>query len=194
LNLAGAALVVSCVLTAATAGAQLVGEDQASGQATDVTRAEIAAIFASLGDAIDLQVKVVDAGGGTNVAVGVLERGPMQNSDGAVRGLVHHQVAEVYYVLEGSGILVTGGALADAREIALESATVTELVGPSSSGITRGGTSRRVAAGDVVVIPAGIFHGFSQIEETIRYLSIRVDPDQVLPAGYVNPLLADRGE
>ena len=39
------------------------------------------------------------------------------------------------------------------------------------------------------VIPAGVFHGYSHIEDSISYLSIRVDPDQVLPAGYVNPLL-----
>jgi hypothetical protein len=40
-----------------------------------------------------------------------------------------------------------------------------------------------------VVIPAGVPHGFRHIQEQITYLSIRVDPDQVLPTDYVHPSL-----
>lgn len=46
-----------------------------------------------------------------------------------------------------------------------------------------------LTAGDVVVIPAGVAHGFRRILDQITYVSIRVDPDQVLPAGYQHPLI-----
>ena len=46
-----------------------------------------------------------------------------------------------------------------------------------------------VLVGDVVVIPAGVLHGWVEIPEQVRYLSIRPDPDRVLPAGYVNPAI-----
>ena len=36
---------------------------------------------------------------------------------------------------------------------------------------------------------AGVGHGWSQITDHVTYLSVRPDPDRVLPAGYVYPLL-----
>ena len=56
-----------------------------------------------------------------------------------------------------------------------------------------GGERRTVSAGDVVVIPAGVLHGWVEIPEQVRYLSIRPDPDRVLPAGYVNPAMRSSG-
>ena len=44
-----------------------------------------------------------------------------------------------------------------------------------------------VSTGDVVVIPAGVLHGFRKILDQITYLSIRIELDQVLPAGYIHP-------
>ena len=35
--------------------------------------------------------------------------------------------------------------------------------------------------GDVIVIPAGVGHQFTRIDDHIRYLMIRVDPDKVTP-------------
>ncbi len=156
--------------------------------ATDVTKAEIDAVYESLGRSIDKQIKVVDIGKSTNVAVGILERGALE-SEGQVGAIVHHDVTEVYYILEGGGTLVTGGPLENTQEFPPDSAAVTELIGPSGRGTFQGGVSREVLAGDVVVIPGGVPHGFSRIPDRIKYLSIRVDPDQVLPAGYVNPVI-----
>jgi hypothetical protein len=34
-----------------------------------------------------------------------------------------------------------------------------------------------------------VAHGWSQITDHVTYLSVRPDPDRVLPAGYVYPLL-----
>ena len=159
-----------------------------SSVATDVTRAEIDAVYETLGDSIDKQIKVVDVGKSTNVAVGILERGTLE-TEGRVGAIVHHDVTEVYYILEGGGTLVTGGPLEDTLEFPSDSTAVIELIGPSGRGTFQGGVSREVSAGDIVVIPGGVPHGFSRIPDRIKYLSIRVDPDQVLPAGYVNPVI-----
>ena len=39
------------------------------------------------------------------------------------------------------------------------------------------------------MIPGGVFHGWTEIEDHVIYLSIRPDPDRVLPAGWVNPII-----
>jgi mannose-6-phosphate isomerase-like protein (cupin superfamily) len=156
--------------------------------ATDVTRAEIEAVYESLGQSIDKQIKVVDIGKDTNVAVGILERSALERQ-GAVGAIVHHDVTEVYYILEGGGTLVTGGPLENTREFPPDSAAVRELIGPSGGGTFLAGERREVSEGDIVVIPGGVPHGFSRIPDRVKYLSIRIDPDQVLPAGYVSPVL-----
>ena len=81
--------------------------------ATDITKAEIDAVFDSMNGGVDRQVKIVDIGQDTNVAVGILHRGEMRSEDGQVRAIVHHQVTEVYYIVSGSGTLVTGADVAD---------------------------------------------------------------------------------
>jgi hypothetical protein len=41
----------------------------------------------------------------------------------------------------------------------------------------------------MVIIPQGVLHGWSEVEDHVTYVSVRPDPDHVLPAGYVHPLL-----
>ena len=45
------------------------------------------------------------------------------------------------------------------------------------------------ANGDFV-IPPGVAHWFSAVESDMNYLVVRIDPQHVLPAGYVNPAIA----
>jgi hypothetical protein len=48
---------------------------------------------------------------------------------------------------------------------------------------------RDVKAGDIIIIPAGVPHGWTNIPEHVDYLSFR--PSQrVLTAGYVHPSIA----
>jgi len=42
---------------------------------------------------------------------------------------------------------------------------------------------------ETYIIPTGVGHGWSQVTDHVTYLSVRPDPDRVLPAGYVYPLL-----
>ncbi len=158
--------------------------------ATDVPKSEIDAVFETINGSVDKQIRVVDIGGDINVAVGILHRDALDTDGDTVGAILHHQITEVYYVISGSGTLVTGGTTTgESREFPPDSIVVTELVGPSGSRRIQGGQTRPISAGDVVVIPAGVPHGFSRIDDAITYLSIRVDPDQVLPAGYANPVI-----
>ncbi len=75
------------------------------------------------------------------------------------------------------------------RDIPTDSEIVTTLVGESFRATSTGGETRYVSEGDIVVIPGGVFHGWAEIEDHVTYLSIRPDPDKVLPAGWVNPVI-----
>lgn len=191
LSVCASLLLVATGLVSGAAGAVAQTSVPGVSRATDVTRAELRKVQGVLGQSIDQQIKVVDIGSGTNVAIGVLSRAEMATVGDSVAGLIHHQVTEIYYVLEGSATLVTGGSIEPGREWPADSRAARELVGPSQGASSRDGRSRKVSAGDIVVIPAGVFHGFSDISDEISYLSFRVDPDQVLPAGYVHPVLQD---
>src|SRR5579872_5532506 len=154
--------------------------------ATDVTLSDVRATIARApADGIlDQQIKVVDMGK-YNVAVGVLHRSAKPAQQGAID---HAQVTEVYHIIEGSGTFVTGGTITNARPIAADNVITTILVGPSTSGPSiAGGQSRHVGPGDVIVIPPGVAHWFSHVDSDMNYLVVRVDPDHILPAGYVNP-------
>jgi uncharacterized RmlC-like cupin family protein len=110
---------------------------------------------------------------------------------GAASGIAHDHQTETYIITSGSGTLVTGGIIQNGRKSAPESAVTTTLNGPSCSGMIGGSgvVSRDVKVGDVIVIPANVPHGWSYIADHVDYLSVRPDPDRVLPRNYVNPAL-----
>jgi|SRR3984893_7778504 mannose-6-phosphate isomerase-like protein (cupin superfamily) len=121
-------------------------------------------------------VRVVDAGG-YNIAVGVIHR--PQTPLGGVA--VHFKVTEIYHVMEGAGTLVTGGTMVNAKMRPADALSVRLEDGPGASGTSiQGGVTRKIRAGDVVVIPAGVPHWFSEIEGSITYVVMRVDPDRLL--------------
>jgi mannose-6-phosphate isomerase-like protein (cupin superfamily) len=86
--------------------------------------------------------------------------------------LIHERVTETYYIVQGSGTIVTGGSLGNP--------TPTDLsrfgVGPSLSGAREVGESRRVGPGDMIIIPAGTPHSYSELESPISYLVFRFEP------------------
>ena len=152
--------------------------------ATDVYAEQVQSVLENMiGVTIDRQLKVAHIGGDENVAVGILHRTGEHDSDGEHRGLIHAFITEVYVVLSGGGTLLTGGELFNRGELSEGSIAI----GPSFNAESRGGVSREIGEGDIVVIPTGMMHAWTSIPDHVTYLSIRVDPDQVLPAGYVNP-------
>jgi mannose-6-phosphate isomerase-like protein (cupin superfamily) len=103
--------------------------------------------------------------------------------------LVHDDTAETYIIIKGSGTLVTGGQLFAAKRDPADSAMTTTLNGPSCTGKVYGDFKvQDVKVGDIIVIPAGVPHGWSKISDMVDYLSVRPDPKHVLPkAGFVYP-------
>ena len=119
--------------------------------AVDVTNADVRATLkgAPADGVMDQQIRVVDIGK-YNVAIGVLHRAAKAKQT----AIEHSQVAEVYHIIEGSGTFVTGGDMVDPTPSPADGNTVKLLVGPSTNGSAiRGGQSRKIGPGDVIVIP-----------------------------------------
>lgn len=127
----------------------------------------------------DSPLRVVPIESTYNVGMAVVRRTKI-NGRMLPDALIHDDVAEVYQIIEGEGVLVTGGALKSAKP--LTAAAVVAEIGPSSAGQSIvGGTSRRVVPGDIVIIPPHIPHGFVDITTPrIVYTIIRIDPHKVL--------------
>ncbi len=124
----------------------------------------------------DTPLRTVDAGG-HNVSIGVVYR-PKGAKGGAAS---HDKVSEVYQVLEGSATLVTGGTIVNPQRRTSTQEEVTQINGPGVSGTSiEGGLSRRIGKGDMVIIPAGTPHWFPEIQETITYTVVRIDPSRVV--------------
>ena len=176
------------VLFASLMASQVRAQHTPRGTAVDIGKAEIEATVQKTITApvSDQQIRVVNINGDYNVGVGVVHRAKTAGRDIA-GGVEHSQITEVYHVISGNGTLVTGGTIQNAKEIPADNQVVTVLNGPSTNGgPVMNGVSRKLAPGDVVIIPPNTPHWFSEITtDQIVYLVVRMDPKKVLPAGYV---------
>ena len=148
--------------------------------ATYIEKSELDA-YAARGKAegiTDQQVRAVDVGK-SNVAVGVVYRGKLT---GASEVAEHDLVSEVYHIISGSATLVTGSDIVGMQRRPPDNRAVKMLNGPGNNGKSiRNPQTHQLKAGDVIVIPAGVGHWFTKIDDHIEYLMIRVDPDKVAP-------------
>jgi mannose-6-phosphate isomerase-like protein (cupin superfamily) len=178
---------VLALVTLSSAVAWSQSADGPTVSATVVSAEEIDAVVKAPGGG-DREIKILDMGR-YNLGVAVLRRGATR--PGSPIGAINHtKVTEVYYVVSGSGTLVTGGEVKDVRPLAADNELVTTVVGPGNNAtFVKPALTRLIKTGDVVVIPAGVYHGFSEVADHIEYVSVRPDIDKVLPAGYINPAL-----
>jgi hypothetical protein len=159
--------------------------------ATDIRNEEVKEVLKGAPPKQDQTLKVVDVGP-YNLAVGIVHREPTKDrSDGTAPCIIHHNQTETYIIQSGGGTLVTGGTIIDPREVSKDSEIYTTQNGPSANGSVRlrEAQVRRVQPGDVVIIPPDVCHGWVGITDHVDYLSVRPDPDRVLPAGYINPAI-----
>jgi hypothetical protein len=138
------------------------GAQSGAPPATYKTAAEIAAALAKIGSAASSTATGADV----SIAPGVSVR--RRSAGGEPQyAIIHPFSIEIYQVTDGSGTLVTGGTLAPPPPTPENPDVV------RSKSIT-GGVSRKVAKGDVVVMPPGTPHWFSQIDGSITYLEARI--------------------
>ena len=69
---------------------------------------------------------------------------------------LHPKSAELIYILQGSGTIITGGTVA-ANRMSID-----------------GGESQKIAKGDFLLIPEGVPHWINRVDQTIELMSIFV--------------------
>jgi mannose-6-phosphate isomerase-like protein (cupin superfamily) len=144
--------------------------------AVDVTAAQIDAFIDALPeDAIsDRPIRVAEVGGYKIGVYGVFR--PQELPGPPIRH--ETSVTEIYYMLSGTGMLVTGGTLVEERSTGNSPNTGR----PNFAGSrVEGGVSRRVVPGDVIVIPGNVNHWWTSLDTDIRYLIFRPDPEGLQP-------------
>lgn len=131
---------------------------------------------------VDQQVRSIDIGK-VQVGIGMVTRGKLL--PGAARkGAVaeHEQVSEVYHVIDGEATLLTGPDLVNPVKRPADEKTVRVQNGPGyNADSIRQPMTTHLKAGDMIVIPAGTGHLFTEIPDHITYMMVRIDPDKVVP-------------
>jgi glc operon protein GlcG len=135
----------------ANAGAQAVQPERAASVVTHIPADRVARIFAQ-----------GDSGGELASARGMNVNA--NRRDGAGQAELHVLATDIFYVVEGSATVVTGGEIVDQHEL-----SPGEIRGSSISG----GTSYSIAKGDVLVIPNGVPHWFKSVQAPFKYYVIK---------------------
>jgi len=78
---------------------------------------------------------------------------------------IHTKDADVIYVLQGTATFITGGEAIDAKNTAPD-----ELRGAS----IKGGETRTIAKGDVIIVPHGVPHQFLEVTNPFLYYVVKV--------------------
>jgi Cupin len=182
--------------------------------ATYITKEEVDLVN-SQGPGIDRNIRTVDIGH-ENFSVGIIHRGKTVNGvavpaagaaaagrgaaaapaptpcgrqmpnappGGTAGGITHDSQTEGYYIVSGGGTMFTDGYIVNGRHNPSP-----ELNGPTCGGMAYEVVKKVVKPGDIIIIPAGVVHGWLDIPEHVDYLSFRPSPG-ILTAGWVHPVL-----
>ena len=208
------ALVIASVLSPAVAFAQT--EKTKPTTATYITKEEIDLVSQSEQSkrTSDQNTKVVNLGY-ENFAVGVIHRAstrnpaPQDNAGGGPSGatepcgrhmdtlppggtpggIVHDFQTEGYYIISGGGTMFTDGYIVNGRHSTQNDAPGGPN-GPSCGGIAFEVKKVVVKVGDVIIVPPGVVHGWTDIPDHVDYLSFRPSQEKSsLQAGWVNPTI-----
>jgi len=204
------ALAVVVVLTPAVVFTQ--GAKSKPTTATYITKEEIDLVNKE-GQGTDRNIRTVDIGH-ENFSVGIIHRGKTVDGvqvaaaggaaanaaaapaptpcgrqmaappgGGTAGGITHDSQTEGYYIVSGAGTMFTDGYIVNGRHNPSP-----DLNGPTCGGMAYNVVKKQVKAGDIIIIPAGVVHGWVDIPEHVDYLSFRPSPG-ILTAGYVHPVL-----
>lgn len=142
--------------------------EQAQVPATIISKEDHEAVLKKqiIENVVDQPIKASEVIGG-KASVAMLHRVKPEAS-----ALIHDYVTETYYIVSGSGTFVAGGKLGDAKPTDLTRVNA----GMSQTGTRIGGEARKVKPGDIIIVPAGTPHSFSELDGPISYLVYRFEP------------------
>ena len=136
------------IATAAATAFQRAEEDERASAVTHVPAAQVARAFRDDATLISAPEFRVNA----------------SRRDAPGEAEVHLQDTDIFYVLEGSAELVTGGNVVGPRNV-----SPTEVRGDRIDG----GEVRRVSTGDVLTVPSGVAHWFRQVSAPFTYYVVK---------------------
>ncbi len=85
-------------------------------------------------------------------------------------------------MIDGEATLLTGPDLVNPVKRPDDEKTVRLQNGPGyNADSIRGPMTTHLKPGDMIVIPAGTGHLFTEIPDHITYMMVRIDPDKVVP-------------
>jgi mannose-6-phosphate isomerase-like protein (cupin superfamily) len=123
--------------------------DTPSSGVIQIDNEKVAAMFAKGG--MLLQTNNYKVMAGRRVAPGEVE--------------IHENDTDVFYVTEGSATFVTGGKADNQKTVSPGEIRAPELTG---------GEEHHLKKADVIVIPNGVPHKFTEVNETFLYLVVKV--------------------
>ena len=156
---------VIAVSLALTLGAAMAAAQQPSGAA------QMMKTFASSSDvaALIAKAKAERKEGQPTVSEPIMRLPPynvnLEYRTAVAPAALHEKDAEMFYVIDGSATMVTGGKLVDEKR--------TNAANLSGSSI-EGGMSRKIGKGDFIFVPENTPHGFSSIDGTLVLMTFHV--------------------
>ncbi|MBS2021506.1 MAG: heme-binding protein [Deltaproteobacteria bacterium] len=154
---------------------QIVGAVGVSGAASAAQDEEVAIAGANAVTSASAEPSAVRQLPGKEVQAAFMKGQPLieqanykihaSHRDGPGKVEVHLRDTDIIHVLKGSATLVVGGTVVDGSVTEPD-----EIRGAS----VKGGDTRKLAAGDVMVIPAGVPHWFEQVNGALDYYVVKV--------------------
>lgn len=78
---------------------------------------------------------------------------------------IHTRDTDIFYILEGSGVFVTGGKAIEPKPVGPDEFRAPQI---------EGGDPRQIKKGDVIIIPNGIPHWFKEVNGPLLYYVVKV--------------------
>ena len=78
---------------------------------------------------------------------------------------IHAKDTDIFYLLDGSATFVTGGTAVGQTNTAPGEIRAKEI---------KGGESRRVGKGDIIIVPTGVPHQFKEVNGPLLYYVVKV--------------------
>lgn len=111
----------------------------------------------------DKVAAAMSKGGSLVTASDLLVSGSHREKGGQVE--VHDKETDVFYIVDGSATLITGGTMVGGKKT-----KPGQMLGTSING----GQTHQLSKGDVIVIPAGTPHWFKEVPQSVSYYVVKV--------------------